>query len=509
MTVTDVTFAGEAKGMIFKFEIIKSLKLKNKDMITTNSTNKASVKFKDTEVSDFNVNDKKIKRLIPPYGKEELSFNPITELITPDFVPEALNLMYMDPNRSSFVINPKDITNLKENLKGEASRKMHIGLFDYRYELPPLTKDGTNSVESGDSSSSYSDESIKEELNSIVTNNKINDNSNHRLVKSNSILKKDNNILQKRNTANRVNFSSNTYTEPEYYKVNMNKIKFFIYDYKKETLIELNGKHRVSQIEYKKLDNTKQLFKNSDIQTNSKRTNIMNPYNNSNNFYNSNNPISQMINKSIIVQRENKNENMSLEDSIIGKQIEHALMRQESLVETTRMYYLNLGTFISFVCLFSVFLVLFGSYEKVMQKNIEAVQKSYKLVSNNLIGLFSVRELLISADDRFTNFDGSRIDNYNKIANNIKTLFTDNYNTTDKLNVISYSISIGNNRIGTENNNYIEIRTLGNNSNNIKEDLVNITLSSALADTNSILYDIGSFKIEDILQSNKAFEDVF
>jgi len=201
LTVSELVIQGKSEGYIFRFD-------------TMTSDNPVLIQFlanRSSENSILTGHSKKSavnSTIINNIPEQEVNMK-----IDKSFVPESQNVFILDAKKLSYVMNPKNPTEIKNAIKDEANKK--------------LKKENTNneleSVLPSADEYSYSDKF--ENSGSEISSNNENNNMG---------------LKQKKNE--------------EYYQVSMESIKLLIYDIKKESLVEAQEQIKISQVELKKTE---------------------------------------------------------------------------------------------------------------------------------------------------------------------------------------------------------------------------------------------------------------
>ena len=189
---------GRNEGYIFKFE----------SDLTDNSHQK---NLKSSE--SIKINNQNIKNFKKNINSTIINNTPEIDLkvnIDKTFVPSANTVFMLDTRKMSFVMNPKNPNEIKENIKIDAIKK--------------ITREKTVIESEFDSSDNYS--------NSYSDNMENSQSNDHSMSQKSMTLKKK--------------------SSDEYYHVNMSAIKLLIYDTSKEALVEIDDGNKISQMEMKK-----------------------------------------------------------------------------------------------------------------------------------------------------------------------------------------------------------------------------------------------------------------
>lgn len=418
LVITDVLLMGKCKGHIFKFERI--------------------------DIKDQT--SQKLGQILDP------------NKIDQSFVPKDYISFHVDPDRKSFLVNPKDTIALRENLKGKAIRRLNIGNTPDNMAVQESQNDSSSSSGSGSSSNSSDSRSSDDQESNSEEDSRRNDLgvtkiSGVPLIKGGG-------------------------EDSEYYKVNLSKIKFFVYDMKKDVLIEVNDNNRVSQVQYKKHEDHKIAMK---IQNMREQSNHHSP------------------SKQIKDNSDDSGSNGDLNnDDILLKQIEYALAKKDNQSEMTfYRWVLGLG-FLSLMLFLIVFIVLFVNIEQYISYGFSLTVYSCKLLSNSLKGAFYSRELTLLNNRNYTNYLQPRSEYIANITGELGLLFSSSYNLFANItSTKSFSEGNGTNSFNSE---ILQVNILENNQLIHK---ANLDFSSAFTEMNTALFHISSSNI-DLLNSTNS-----
>lgn len=444
LNVTELFISGKSEGYIFRFDNMNQEALTSYLNSSVNKTNESNITnnlFMKRNLSNTLIasnNNNIINNLDQSIAEVNLK-------IDKTFIPESANHFMLDTKKMSYVMNPKNVTEIKDFIKDEAIKKI---------KKDPTIKESEDSDSQSDSDYSYSQsQSGKSQSEKSISGG----------AAANSNLKKKLN--------------------DDYYMVNMNPIKFLIYDFNKETLVEIIDNNKMSQIEIKRNEDhrKKELQENKDGAAKKGVGEAA---------------VGQ-ANGLLETQEENELDAFGKEVILI-KQIEYALSKEENQPTITRMKWISLLIFIIFIGLASVFLAMFLSTLGSIQENIKLIYNSYTLISNTVYSLFHTRELVLLNNPKYTNIYQERSE---YILNNTDTLL-DLFAVSHELltNIITTSLPIS-----AENDNILNNSTI---TTYILEDDLNIraiqlTLTSSFIETNTALYHIAHQSISDIFPTSK------
>jgi len=427
LSVTELFISGRNEGFIFRFDFMNQEAINNY-LISNKTSDSALV---------HGVLRKNFSNTLINTANEQAEVN---LKIDKTFIPETSNHFMLDTKKMSYVMNPKNVDEIKVFIKDEAIKKI---------KKDPTIKE---SEEESSDSQSYSEYSYSQ-------SQSIGNSEGDKELGGNNPKKKID----------------------DYYMVNMAPIKFLIYDFKKETLVEIIGNNKISQVELKRNEDYKKKEIDENLKDKDKKVEGGNGEKNGH----------------LETQEENDLDVFGKEGILI-KQIDYALSKEENQPTITRMKWISVIIFIIFIALASVFLGMFLSTLGNIQENIKLIYNSYTLITNTVYSLFHTRELVLLNNPKYVNIYQDRS---KYILNNTNTLL-DLFAVSHELltNIITTSLPIS-----TDNDNILNNSTI---TTFILEDDLNIkgiqlTLTSSFIETNTALYHIAHQQISDIFATSK------
>ena len=253
---SSVVLRPQKKDSQGKKEINNNFK-KKKSLDKTSKVNFKKMNKKDTSNSYSFISNKKDKALINNLLNEETGDNNST-IITGNYIPENLSHFVIDLKDLSFIQTnvENNQNNYLEILKNEAYEKIREAQNQLKL-LSKVTESSYNESEEGESDEYSSDSKTNIESSNIISIEEKDRNNDIKLIPSkmsNKNLTKyasnlsDNNILPNNIINAKKNQRKNSMIN-NHYKINLNNIHFYIYDFFKEQPIEGNKKLISSKID--------------------------------------------------------------------------------------------------------------------------------------------------------------------------------------------------------------------------------------------------------------------
>lgn len=363
----------------------------------------------------------------------------ISVKIDKSFIPDSVNLFHLDAKKMSYVMNPKDPDELRKIIEEEANKKLN--------NQSTVRSAQSNSENSGSSNSNQNSSSFTDSYNDSVNSSVENKNGENRERKS-----------------------------EDYYQVNLSQIKFLIYDYKKEALIESSEKIKMSQVEFKKSEDY------------NKKEELI---------------VKELVvsKKEVLETNEDDPNDSTNKEAVLIKQIEYALSKEENQPTITRMRWISFFIFVAFITLSTLFLSMFISSVSLISENIGLVYDSYDLISNTIYSVYHTRELILLNNPKYTNFYMQREDYIMNNTNALLDIFTGSHDLIT--NIITTNMPITDANFAILSNSTIQIYIL---EENLEVKQVDLTLSASFLETNTALYHIANQQISNIYPTSK---DVF
>jgi hypothetical protein len=349
LSITTVGLMGKQDGYVFKFDLINGAReaddLNEKPVVANRERRMSQLKYyQPTAFGNLNVQSE-VNKQGQQGSRKSVSFatNNQDEAMKIDksFVPQNNWNFHLDPKKFSYLVNPNNLTELKDVIKQEGEKKLKAG------QETELNESGTSNEESSFQSDNKQDQSnIVSQLDS-----------------------EDDSESEKGSVLRRVE---------DYYQVNFSNIKFLVYDMKKETLIEMTEWEKESQVDFKKNEDYKKKDKDDGKNSSS----------------------SQKSDKDANTDEEVVENG---KEGILIKQIEYALNKEETQPTITRMKWISFFVFLIYVGLSALFLALFLNAMSWIIENVLMIYNSYDLIENTIYGIFHVRELVLLNNPQYTN----------------------------------------------------------------------------------------------------------
>ena len=416
LNISELYVNGKNECFVFKFDLLTSEAFHS--MQNANKTSESII----TQNFRKNQSQTIINNIIEP---------DILLKIDKSFVPEASNMFMLDTKKMSYVMNPKNIDEIRDFIKEEAVKKIR---------REPTKKESDYSSSASNSESDSYSQSNEE-----------------------SVSDKNTNIKKKIND--------------DYYMVNLASIKLLVYDFKKESLIEVIDTNKISQVEEKRNeDHRKKEF----IEEKSAKEK---------------NDISGIKEKT---ETEDGESESLCKEGILIKQIEYALSKEENQPTITRMKWISFLVFATIIALASLFLALFLKSLGSIIENINLIYYSSTLIINTVYSIFHTRELILLNNPKYTNIYQDRSDYIKNNTNSLLNLFAVSHQLLT--NIITTSLTISTENDAILNNSTITTYILEDDL-NIKP--IELTLSSSFIETNTALYHLAHQGINDIYPTSK------
>jgi hypothetical protein len=264
----------------------------------------------------------------------------------------------------------------------------------------------------------------------------------------------------------------------DYYHVDMKSVKYLIYDHRKNVIIEVGKTEEfLDQMEFKKRENKEKLKDNENRAL-------------------SIGPKKQTVDgfKSVdhIVDNETDSENLNFE-TILIRQIEYALGKEETPIEIAKLIWAGFIVFLLLIAISIVFFYFFLDTSNQIRNNINVVFYSFNIITNNIIGLFYTRELVLLNNPAYTNFFTDRSTYIKNITDSLNNIFTDTYTLFSDIN--NAGLSYSENAESVLNKQYLNINSIDSNQ-------ISLLFTNAFIETITTLYHIANASIDMITDSN-------
>ena len=371
MCISELIISGKIEGYIFKLEHYhintneKENNLNIDNNITLNNKSNESSRVNSSHLNNKNFSTTILHNL---KNNNSESINQEIELnfhIDKTFIPESTNIFMLDNKKMSYVMNPKNLTEIKAFVKDQAIKKIRTNKEENLQE----NSDDSQSESGSDSKSDTYNNSISEKSIQNIKN-KIND---------------------------------------EYYRVKLDTIKLLVYDFKKDALIEVDdSNNKISKIDSVKNEDYKSKEFQSKFGKNDKKTTITN---------------------STTITQDKSSEKDLLDsygkESILIKQIEYTLNKEDTQQTIVYMNWLTFILFLIFLALAVFFLIYFILSLQNIKENIHLIYESYLLILNLIYSQFHVRELIILNNPKYQNIYLENREDYTQNQSNaLKVLFS-------------------------------------------------------------------------------------
>ena len=487
LTVEEATIRKKKVGYIFKFEKIgrESNSFIGSSFYNKNvSTDKLQI-LKKTNIFK-NVEDspkKNISGKIAPLSSVQDGndfqlnhtnvFQPANTLIEKSYVPESNFKFMLDPvslsYKTTFLPNEEK---LNEYLKHQALQKINA------VQKTMKRKDESSDSESSSESNSDTSNQVSDEYsNSEQSQSSDQYSSSNDITIVSSEKNKNINVMVTPKSETRLKVNQN-----QYYKVDISKIKYIIFNYQKNAFLEVEKWDRKDQVE---VQMTKDQKKDS------------NPEYHTEDINNTTNPGKTLSDLSNPNYEENENQQKALVN-----QIEYALQKQEAQPTITKMKWVSLIVFILLAASgFSLLFIMITSLED-LRENMRLAQYSLYLLFYNTYGAYYTRELTLLNNKNYTAIPYERDYYIEKCYNSTLQLFqlSHQYMTY----ILTSKLSISKESEAILNNSTIPASI-------IQDDLVsilqyNLPMTSAFVEVNTALFQVAHIEIDKLLPTHR---DVF
>ena len=265
-----------------------------------------------------------------------------------------------------------------------------------------------------------------------------------------------------------------------YYFVNLKPIKFFIYDFSFDKLVEINEETRQSQVEYKK----KEDYRKSGPNLMRKQT--------------------KKKKRSEKKQEKKEKEDQINNEYIIMKQLEYSLSKQETAPEITRLRIVSSVNFLIIIIMIIIFFAFMIISQGNLQANINLVSNSFNLILNSISGVYYIRELILLNNPSYINFIPERTIYVKNITGNLLDLFSNSSILYNEILIKEISINeVFNSAENALTLAYAETIPIQILQDNFQFRKINSTLHSAFKEANTALYHIANTDISELNAMNK------
>jgi len=388
------------------------------------------------------VNKKSFRKInsIAAKGAESLSLENLN--IPHDYIPQSNINLQLDINSFSYKLNNNDNNDeIKEYAKKKIIHKL--------YEQKRLENE-------------EEEEEEEENDSSDIVDSTFDNNNNKSSIDSNHI----------------INFS-NKKTD-EYYQVNCQKIKLFIYNFHTLKFDEINNYNKTSQIERKMNDLPKK--KNDDM-------------NNKQEY-----KLEESKDLNININFENIEIPKIDKNDFIVKQIENCLQKEENQESIIKLAFHSTLSFILIIAMTILFIVYILKTIKTIKLCSKIILNSGMMMGLNSISIFYIRELTLLNNENYTNFPSrlNKEDYIELVKKEVISIFI----KFDKLVQEDISISLD-----YSNKTYYEINERVYSLSNIRNDLSIVyttnNLNSALIEISMDIFNIYCKLVEEIIPTDQ------
>ena len=343
--------------------------------------------------------------------------------------------------------------------------------YSYSYDEGSTTKGGgngndnnynTNDNISNAQSSEFSDKAATSSHNNNINTNK----------------RKSNKGDVRNNIGNNINFSNSD----TYYKVDLSKIKYILYNFSRNAFLEVSGWEKIDQVTLKTSGNPN---RENDI-TLSKEDKILKDNHRKN--------INDLTNKMT-------ESDLEAQQRAIANQIEYALEKEETQPSIIKMKWISL--FIFALLLGGGVLVLLSILNSLdtLKENVILIENALRILLYNSYGIFYVRELTLLNNPYYVNHP------YNQ-SYYIKLCLSETLWYFEQVHELMSYIFTSPLILSPEGERFMDNNTITATVNKDDNTLVtyNLSLTSAFVEVNTALFQVGHTDINDLSATNK---DVF
>ena len=463
LSVSEISLLNQAVGYIFRFEVVE---------------------MEDNDLDGFD--DKNLMPIPTTLSRMHSQTQPD---FNPNYIPEVTKKFDLDTRKLGFYTKEMDVikeeefsshySEFEESHNDNENKKTinwHLKLKEFATEkIEKFRKQFLAGVEEGEEEEeeedSESDDSSNQENSSLNKNTTV---ENKDFVKQSSI----NSELSKRMSSSRQSrlYKRNTITdnpnyEYAYYHVhNLNQIKFSIFDFKKQRLIDVPKIRRESQVEYKKKEQLPDILP--------KKLQPVKKYQEENNDDNAEEEISEI-------------------DAVHVKQIEYALKKEEFQPEIVKLKYISLIVYVILIIISSVLFSLFIRDSNITKENMRIIKDNRDLINHLTNGLYYIRELTLLNNEKYKVYLFNKEYMYENITGILGTIFKEAYQYQQNILTTSLEMTKGRKNFLLEGDVFV---------NTIEEDLkvktILLTFNTALTQMFTSLFKIKNTPLEKINPTN-------
>ena len=457
------------EGFIFKFEGLKSRQKPNlgtsifnsfimphqkrEDIIKKESTESLAY-FKGNNLNkNYDFKERSLGDSITPKDSDN-TFSNIFK-VDKNYIPESKNIFQLDFKNMSFYIK-NDEESIRDFLKEEAIKKIQ-------------NINDNNSFENEEEEEEEEEESFENASSSLNSSEK-NNISFSKKEREKIKITLENSIKSKND---------------DYYKVNMTNIKYSKYDYVKLMVVDVPDYKKISQVETKITGEKENQF----YRQNS---------NQSNNGNNKNNKGKNRLKTDFTKFVNANNHDSKINQSIIIKQIEYSLGKEETQPSIIKLRIISFNVFLLLNSIGIALLIAILYCHKIIKENIILTENSFDLIVLNCKGVYYTRELILLNNENYTKFPSNDREEYAlNLTNETLNIFIKAHELITY--IISSFLKISKKNIQFLNTE--EIRTY------IMDDdyfifSYNMSLDNSFIESNSALFHIGHKNVNDIIPTN-------
>ena len=478
----------------------------NKNILSDDTSPKRNISGK-----IININD----TLNNFYNNSDAQMHHGASVVEKHFVPDNGFKFHLDPISLSYKTKLDNNTNnMQRILKEEAMKRINFcgtNKDKSKYNDNSQDEEEEEDEESEDDDSDYDDEDddVYYDEEGTPTKGGITNNHNSSNVQSSEFSDKNNanssyNNNTTTNTNNNVNSkkkgtkgdsktTNNAYSSTNnhinlgnndsYYKVDLSKIKYILYNFTRNAFLEVTNWEKIDQVTLKTSNEHKK-----DSNSLSTKEDKSSKHIHTKNLHN--------------ITNKPPETDMEAQQRAIANQIEYALEKEETQPSITKMKWISLFMFTLLLCGGILSLVAILTSLNTLKENIIIIENSLQILLYNSYGLFYVRELTLLNNKYYTNIQHDNRTQYINYCLNQTLLY---FKQIHELMAYIFTSTL---KLSTEGdkfmNNKTILATVNNDDNSL--DQYSVSLASAFIESNTALFQIGNTVIEEITATNK---DVF
>ena len=465
LTITDIILNNKQEGYIFKLEHLPSLNGSKERSYSI--TDNIGVNNSSFNISNMNLNDSKgkhrdssclMRNVENKKTKDELSIKKNEEellLIDKTFIPSVSNKgrIYFDPITISYKINShKDSSQINYLIKNKAIQKLN------------KITDGKNIEKYNKESSSSSYEEMSEEGEEETEPEFISEGESKNETKIKESKEMKGSLLTSKSMIS---------NKEDYYHVNLTKITFCIYDYKKKTCIDkpFDKRTKIEQIK----DSSEDIIPQQEDTKNTETTSVTTSTN-------------QQIDE---LEQANKKE-------YIIQQIKNSLDKEESQPAIIKLRIVSFIVFLIIITNGLVFYFLPNHYLYLIRQKMKNMRSSFYLLRYSLLSVNLMRELILLSFDEYDVFYCSKEEYIKNYTDELEYYYLQSSENINNLILRSTELE-------AEHYNYIydsKLETAVIES-DYKVFYYNLTLISSVYRTVTSMFEVTHLKREEVIPLNK------